>query len=601
VTMSGGALINLVRLNTIDEVDDHDYTEGELFERHDEIKLENPDGCPCAIPAPTGFDNIDYPLNFITGAIGHQTRVIRRNLSLSIDYITNEKARRLEHWMQQRAKVLVCPNYGRNTEFAFRPILMDGTTYLNGGTAYDLTGNHAIKHTQSSGTLLLWDEAKRRFAKKPVSDVLQIFHTPGGAAVGAPRNIRNLMSPAYPKGAGSATGGTNSGWVKGGTDVAQITFTHNSGGFGHPDCPDSLKVAYTDDVSNLRHIEVKGLFDPGDGNYGGYTPTGGGDMVFCIWVRGQLPEDALILLTGATGTTPRALGAKRFDGWTPLIITRNEADWSLSVPSLTLYLSSSDGVSGSFEIGPTQCQQAGGGAYSGGGYWTDSSSYAGTNDIETVSGVAMPEQGSLVTSFFVPDWLNETYALKANVAFFGTTSLDMRVIKDYSGDQYIFVRDSAGGNESFNITTTSPLLPGEINTAAFVWNGDVQSVYVNGVHVGDVDMATNKIDFGSSATAIRIGKDGSGHHAYPGLILSVRVDEGAMTAGEVYNIHLALTDPIALQFAAIQRGRVYQITGIPQTIRSAAGGSHVLGMLQLKQVDFQHWLADPLNLEETVL
>ena len=88
---------------------------------------------------------------------------------------------------------------------------------------------------------------------------------------------------------------------------------------------------------------------------------------------------------------------------------------------------------------------------------------------------------------------------------------------------------------------------------------------------------------------------------YPAILLSARIDEGAMTDDDVKNIHLALTDPIALQTAAVARGRVFQITGVPQTLRSSQDGSQVLGVVQLEQVDHQNWLADPLNKEESVL
>jgi len=596
---NGCALINLVRLNTSDETNDTDYTAGELFVRHDEIKLEDPNGIPCAIPRPTQKTNLDYRFDYITGSIGSQGRIMRRKLSINIDYITNEKCRLLERWQDERAYVLVAPNMGRNTEFSFRPVRMAGTDYLDGGTAYDLTGNHAIQFTQSANTVLMWDESLRMFQKKSASDVLPIFHTQGGGGVGAPRSVRNLMDPPYPTGDASGTGVATSGWVKGGTDLAQLTFTSNTGGFGHPDCPDTITVNYTNDVSVSRLIEIKGLFDPLDGvNYGGIEPTGSGDMVICPWVRGQFPDGAELFLIGPTGITSQDISGMRFDGWTPLPISRHEADWSLAVPNYFINLPSTLGVAGSFEIGPTMVTQFTDTGYNAGPYWTDIKTPAGTNYINTVSGFQFPAQGTAMCSFVLPeDWGND-YTSGMIHGLLGSTSLSMRVGKLDAGDHYIQI--VGGDNQTLLLPSSNLLLAGKINTAAFTWNGTEQAAYVNGVLVNNISMATKKIDFGASSTALRIGYDKDSRTMYPGILLSARIDEGAMTASDVANIHLALTDPVALQFAMIQRGRVYQITGIPQTVRVAQGGSQVLGQLTLEQVDYQHWLADPLNTEEVV-
>jgi hypothetical protein len=179
---------------------------------------------------------------------------------------------------------------------------------------------------------------------------------------------------------------------------------------------------------------------------------------------------------------------------------------------------------------------------------------------------------------------------------FGTTTLGVTVTISSNGVHRVDIRDTAGTGASVSLPNANYFVPGQINTVAFVWNGDRNDIYTNGEYAGSLDMSTSDVNFGANSSALKIGD--SGYQVFPIVILSTRIDEGAWTATEVMNNHISLTDPVALQFAMNQRGRVYQITAIPQTLRSSSGGSHVLGQLKLEQVDFQHWLADPLNVEE---
>ena len=603
-----GALINLVRLYLASVTDpDHDYTAGEIFERHEEIQLVDPDGQPCAIPEPATFENIDYKFNLITGARQHSALAIRRSIGIGVDYLDNEVCRRLEHWMQQRALVLITPNMGRNTIFSFRPVHMNqfdfGTVANPLDTAIDLTGNHELVFWGQED-MLSWDRVERRFAKTGYVGLgdtdLPIHTTPGGGGFGFPLGARNLMKPAYPESATEGSGTGKCGWYKSGADAATLVFTHHSGLFGHPSCPDVLRVAYNDTVTAARSIAVSTMWDPGDGDYQGITPSGALNFSICIWMRGQLPDSSVLTLTGNTGTTTRDLSGLRLNGWTPIIISRKETNWAASVPVLRLTLQSADGIAGAVEIGPTMAANEVALSCPPGEYWAPTQSYGSKGEILTVNAFAFPDQGTIIASFWVPEWWGEVAALNSVLGVLGNDDWSLRIGSLAPSIDMVTIEESGAGSTTF-YPTGYTIKPGEINTLAFAWSGERQRLYLNGDSVGDVNRSSADITFGGNDSALRVGFDHAGNSMYPAILLSARIDEGAMTDDDVKNIHLALTDPIALQTAAVARGRVFQITGVPQTLRSSQDGSQVLGVVQLEQVDHQNWLADPLNKEESVL
>ena len=600
-----GAILSLVRLNLANETAPlHDYTAGEIFERHEEIKLVDPDGCGCAIPLPSQLESADYRYSLITAGIDIQARAIRRKVAINVDYLDNQDSRRLEHRMHQRAKVMLSPNFGRSTAFSYRPVRMvSGSFGQYGnvlGSAVDLTENESIWYNAPEFPLV-WDFLKGRFAIKGYtfdtlvySDVPMI-HTEGGAAIGTPTSCRNLMVPAYPESATEGPGSGNAGWYRQGTDLAQITLSHNSGGFGHPDCPDTLQVDYTNAVSSSRNLMVNTAWDTSHADYQGIQMTGAGLINVCVWIRGQVPDGATLTFLGPTGSATQSLDEKDLSGWTPIILAHYEADWSLSVPVLLLSLASTDGVAGSFEIGPTMVAQYPGKRFPGGAYWAPSQTLTGRGEMTTYNNFTFPGQGSATVSFVVPPYHGEDYAEQPLYGLLGNSSWGLYCGANSSGVDYVNV--NGGGSSTFYVTgTEASLLAGKINTVTFSWGPSRQSVFLNGIKLGDVDRSAQKIIFGA-ATPLHVGFDRIGSGIYPALLLSARIDEGYFSDTDAMNLHLSLTDPIALQFASIARGRVFRITGIPQTLRASEGGSQVIGTIELEQVENQNWVADPLNEE----
>lgn len=600
-----GALINLVRTDTMANLLDNDYSAGsELHRRYDEVRLEDPNGDPSAIPAPVGRASRDVQYNYMTGDRGRNALLTERQVTLNIDYISSDVAYKLEEWADSRAKVLVAPGFGRHTDFAYRPLVMLNGNYADGSTAYDLTGNHAIEEQTAYAGMRLWDEQRRMLGEASTTTKLHWLPTPGGAGFGYPRDTRNLWEPAYPKGAtyGGGSSATASGWSKGGTDSADIAYTHVPGGFGCPDCPDSLRVDVAANVTSSRYLIQYQIWDPGHALYSGYTWTGAGTAQVTVWLKGRFPDGATLNLYGGTGGLRLSqvdLTALDLRDWTPVQISAYEVDWSLSIPKVEIKLNDSEGAPYSFEIGPFFAGQRSGTHQSLGAYWCDFAPGAnGANCYGTVSNYAMPLTGTIHASFYCPpDWYD--YEGYQHCDLLGTNTFALGLGKTTAGSTFMQVSQSSGG--TVFEATGRPVVPGAVNTLTLSWGNAGEKIYFNGGLVATYNRAVTQWTQSTTmaASVLRMGSGYATRGCHPARLLTSRIDAYQWSDAEVMNQHLALTDPIALQLARICRGREFEIVSVPTTVRHSAGGSQIVGALKLQQVRYRNNLADPLNREES--
>ena len=295
------AMINIVRKSLQSVTTEHDYTGGELFQRHDEIALCDPTGDPCAVPTSLQDDDIDYTYDYASGARGLSVRGSRLSVGLNIDYIDNVVARRLDQWKRERAIVYVSPNMGRNTLFSWRAVDTSGV-YYTGTTAAarDMTGNWGLSATYGA-YLRYWDAARRQFVKKTSANRTPLVATPGGAGLVAHPTVLNRAKPTYPKSATLGSAATESGWVKGGAGAADITAAFSLNGFGHSECLSSLQVTVAANISSDRYLAITDQLNPAAGNYAGYTFANGPSASVVIWLRGQLPDSAALQFGVAGG------------------------------------------------------------------------------------------------------------------------------------------------------------------------------------------------------------------------------------------------------------------------------------------------------------
>lgn len=602
------ALLTIARESLLSASAAHDYTAGEPFTQHDVVELVDPDGVPCATPQSPVFTNEDYPYSYITGAQGYQTRQIRRDLSIFVDYIGPDVAAKLEQLLHERARVLVSPNFGRSTVFSWRAGAQRGSIYADGGTVYDTTGRHAMALTQNPG-VLLWDRATRMFAPASVANSAHLFATPGGGGHGICRSVRNLCVPAYPVSATEGPGAGSAGWARWGADAAHLSFTHKPNAFGHPLCPHALRVNYTGAASTGRAIGWQGLWDSGDGTYGGIPLAGVGTGALTIWLRGKFPDGAFLNFGPNAERKTLSLAGLTFNGWTPVSLAVYSANWtsttaSAYLNSISIGLNATNGEPGWFEVGPIMFVQSAGIKYQYGAYWSGATTFSGTDVLRTTAAFEIPEEPTLLLSFYVPpDWdaaassrLSEQTVglLGGNAGEFGLT-----LNRTSAGVYYaVFADVSSGGSMGATQVVPAPT-PGAVNTLAVVLRTRATDFYMNGVLAGTP--TANPIRPGGAALSLRVGGDHLGATAWPFIMLTARIDEGNLGADAIRNWHLSQVDPVAGAFARAARGRVYRITGIPATLRDSAGGSQVLGTIRLEQVDYKPNLADPIaNREASV-
>lgn len=600
------ALITLVRKSLQSATTEHDYTAGELFQRHEEIALVDPTGDACAVPTGMREDSIDYTYDYTSGSTGRAVRGTRLSPQLNIDYIDNAVQRRLERWKRERAVVYVSPNMGRNTIFSWRALDQKGS-FLNGGlAAKDMTGNFSLTATFGA-YLRYWDTARRQFVQKTTSNRTPLVETPGGAGLVTYQTVVNRMSPTYPKSATLSSAAAASGWTAGGTHLADISAALVSAGFGHSECPDALRVTVAGRVTTDRYLYVADQFNSAHANYAGYTFVNGATATATVWLRGQLPATAYLAM-GAASTADivsRSLAGLRLDGWTPVSINWTPSGITAgNLPYVSLGLNDTLAAACEFEIGPTMVTQAPSG-YSlaaAAPIWsgqTTAGTLSGAAYVATSASLRLPGQGSIICSYWAPADASDSWrAGGSNHILCGNSDISLRIGRTVS-TEYFYVTTAASNWTQYDATPGAVVRAGQLNTVAVTWDGSGVKLYVNGA-LAATDTATLPGLSGSNS-AWKIGSSVTNYGCFPLAMLTCRIDEGAMTATQVAQLHYALTDPVALGLAIACRGRTFRVVGIPATHRASAGGTQHLGTIELEQVDFDQFTADPLLKEQSIV
>lgn len=608
--MSRPALISLVRKSFVSASQAHDYTTpGELGARHDEIKLVDPDGDPCAVPMAPRVDDIDFQYSYITGARGHSTRGSVVSVDLSIDYIDDATWRKLKQWERERALVWLAQNLGRNTVFSWRAVDMKAGFYDGGTAAKDLTGNYSLTATYGQ-YLRYWDSERRMFLPKTTSNKAQIVATRGGGGLVSYPSVVNRMVPTYPKSATLSSAPTASGWTAGGAGAADISAAHVTGGFGQADCPDSLRVTVAGNASSDRYLYIVDQFNSAHANYAGYAFANSLSAMVTVWLKGRLPAGATLMLgtniSSGSDYTERSLSGLRLDGWTPISVQHYSTAWASNPAFVVLRCNDTAGMACEFEIGPIMVTQASG--YSGMGaapVWSPQvtgGTVSGTSRVATGASLRLPGQGTLVCSFWAPVDLDDTWRAGSSIMeLCGNTDLRLRYQIDVGGNDRISVVGVSPANTvSYTVASRGGLgFAGRLNTVAVTWDQSGAKIYVNGELVVTDTSALPAISGSNSVWQVG-GNSSSGYACSPLAVLTCRIDEGAMTADEIAQVHTALTDPVSLALSLTAAGRTFRIRGVPQTMRSSALGSQVLGVLELEQVDYDPFTADPYSKEANI-
>lgn len=588
----GAPIFNLVREDLVgDTIHDLDLVAGSdpTFKR-DEIRLVDTDGVGSAFPALPAAEDLDFVYKHVHGARSRMARARLRHLAFDIDWIDSGPHTRLEQWIDERARVMVAPGFGANSVCAMRPLTgMTSTNFRDGTTpAVDLTGRNTM-FAPGSDSLSYWDRRQGGGVMLGPWTSSPVIPTPGGAGLLTQRSYTNRMVPSSPESATPGPGAGNAGWAAWGSGSGDVSFSLVTNGFGHPDFPHSLRVTVNNNVSASRALGIQGLWDPGSGEYGGWTPSGTGSFLFGFWIRGRVGGNDVRAILSAVGQGDLDvvdLAGMEFDDWTPIWL-EGHRDWTGIIPSVTIKLEAeTTGDYSKFELGPAIAVQYQNINYNRGSMMAPSTAgSSGGGDMAAFS-VPFPPAGTLFASWYTPAEMVDAANALAGIAGGGTPLYLQAQVA--SGTHYLKV--GYGANTA---TVDIGQHVEGLHSAAFVYGPMWKGLYYDGRLIwSSTDAAAQSMSDGNSFTFI-LGASAYGSVAAAPLIpLGVRLDRNMMDATEVMGNHLLHTDTAALATVLAARGRTYEIVDIPRTARPAARGTHWLGKLKLKQVDYDHNLAD---------
>jgi hypothetical protein len=323
------ALLNLVRCEDLETTEGIDVESGSnTYTQHDEIKLAQPDGSPAALPGAPSWITSDVRYEYSGGGHGIAARRKRLQIPISIDYIGNDVHRKLQQWAHERALVWFNPGWGRYTDLAWRPLEGYGSRYPDGTTGLtDLTGRWPIATQNNSTNNYVWDADMRVMREFELVDTRRVFATPYGATACYERSKNNRMVPGYPGSATEGPGAGNSGWMRTGSNSADITLSLASDAFGHDDMPDAVRVSVASGLGTRdRALIVQSAWDSGDGDYQGYSFTGSGNATAAVWLKGRF-HDGCELKFGQGGSYNSVdLAALDSSAWTKVPLSLSSAD-----------------------------------------------------------------------------------------------------------------------------------------------------------------------------------------------------------------------------------------------------------------------------------
>ena len=555
------------------------------MEDHEEVELSDPQGEPAAIPLPQSYIDMDSPIQYSSGNRSRVARMKGQAIDLAIDFITDEKRRKLERMMLDRAEVLFTPGFGEKTVLGWRPI--------NKFSFSDLTGKFTLSHEGGLVRSHYWDNFLSNGIMKEAGGAIgaRIVKTPGGAGQLFHTGVKNIADPDHP------TSSSVHGWTAQGTG---ITFGYNADGFGPTDAPGSLVVNGTS-VSGFRWIYYDSdTISPPDSN--SYFAAG------VVFLRGYLGPNANIQFgkpsgTGMDGALSAAinLGPGGLDTaeWKPyhLVVV---GDWT-SATAVRMMIDFGDNVNAhkiDFEVGPIAIYWDGiWGARMYHQHWKPTNASNDTpNSITADLDPYQPNIFSMMSSFYIPsDYDVSMFLGHIGLArMSGTGSGGIFTIRKTSAAGYLFFYRTG---ITINADITSVMIPGAINTATVTRGLNQWKLYFNGKLVlteSDKADLDSDIDDGSgrdyNIVTPDYGTDGC-------ALLTHRLDREVWSDGKVAHIDRQLRDPGSIEAIVPARGRSYQITAIPSIPRPAGGSTHWTGVLSLVQEKYDPDLADVTSKE----
>ena len=573
----GDAIFSLVREDTLATTESLNYdADNEQGKSHDEVLLVDDLGSPAAFPVQQGMTSLDASHEYSDGSQGTTPISLRHQIVLAVDWIDNATRRRLHEWMQERARVLFTPGFGRHTELAWRPLESTGTTIG------DLTGKYTLNISADASRDLVWDDLTGAdVMRSGFGDRQRIVSTPGGAGQVFERANENISDPAYPTGTSAGA----SGWTAGGAGAGTLTITYDADYFGHDDCPGAIRVIGTA-TTDERYLTYT---LPASGSGG---PTGEGTINAGLAIMGRLPTDAYLQINN-NGTHPTHVDLDGdYSNWTRVDSQYDSTSFvDGSVSFQIVMLGGADNQTCDFWLGwRVITWQANASRYSQINPQWQTAGAARTRDyLYTTTGMMMPQTGTIMASFYVPDWYEpQPSQFNPICAYSGAQAGRFYLV---ASDADTDLRGVFYRTASASITGDVTLVGGAVNTIAVSWSHDETMLYLNGALLTAQTLAAQYEKTFTDGT-YAIGSDSGAMGAWPLVMNTVRVERDVWGSARVANEHETLTNDTASEVVVAARGRTYMIRSIPSQPTVVAGATYWSGPLVIEQVDYTSTLAD---------
>jgi hypothetical protein len=555
----------------------------------DEILLVDPLGEPCAIPQMSPSLE-DYEHNMSDGSILVNKRAMPVEINLALDYIGNNTHARLLRWMADRASVYFTPGFGVKTELALRPMSSSVAAIT------DLTGRWPVTIVCDRATSYTFDNynSPQGVMRLYSSEYMRLVKTPFGAGAIMESGHSNLFYTGSPPGSYPVgTSNADSGWETWGSWAADVSREFITHGFGMPAAPGALRVysatRRTGDGTNGR-VLARGL--PA-------AVTGACSVCVGVMLKGRGGSGLKLQLVNTNGLlTSRSLASVDLSEWTMCWINAYHANWPAvsANQNIKIDLAPATGSTDDFDlmVGPSVCVIQADSSQQAPAFPQWRLNTRASGDFFRATSFVFPRSGTAMFSMYIPSgWYYET-----------TSPWCAKLISPASG--YAFHCDVRGGSGSYPNAAfvmywgsggsdvisasvgASVLTPGRVVTFGITWNNERLVVYCNGVAIAT---RTGSIQPPTSETTFSFFGDGS--YGSAGFVpLAIRVDNEVFSASRMADLHATAADNLASGMIVAARGRKFQIVEIPGSHRSSRDGTHWLGTLKLRQVDYVPALAD---------
>jgi len=550
---------------------------------HETVELVDPHGHGCVNPGSINIRTMDVMHELSGGGRDRFQRVHPYKISVPCTGLSGAAQASLRRMMLNRDLVLFSPDFGEHTSMAWYAGLQDA----------DLMGNDLTNTGNGTNDFMshVWDDMMETPVMRRFSDSRRLVATPFGGGMVGERAHENESNPysCYPLSATADASGA--GWTK----SSNLTFELVTDGFGDKYCSNSLRVTGAPTTAD-RYM----IMDIAPG-------VGADDRIcFSFFMRGQVPSGASVYIRDYEGGTNNIVERIYFDDagydfsdWQCVRITAQKS-WVFdgsNLPDVVLALRS-DGTAEAcdFEVAAytTVCRSE--------SYpqcwpnWVYPGLWTRTADTVTIDSY-YPYPFTLNYSFYVPPWF-KSYEGNLQTRYFicgmlqvnaATNTAKLNISRGTEeGELYVSFPHFYDGDYR-TLNGYFPFTPGAAHVIQVVCGCNEQALYVDGNLIEGVTDAAGQ---GCNIPEAEIEICREAYGSWPLVPLAVRVDAKLMSADEIADTAVNMTNTGALEVRVPARGRKFRVTAIPTRPSASYGEFAFDGMLELEQFEYDEDLAD---------